>query len=270
MTVRPARLALTLALAFAPAMVAHGFGIGLQPSTVELSVEPAKTQRQIVTIGNVHTEKTIALTLSLADWTLDGAGQLVLDAPGESERSGADWVRFSPARVLLEPGTKQDVTVEITPPASIAHKGDHRFALLATTRLPDERAGAGVWSKYQLASLFYLTLAPASSEPAVVSVVQPDDAPDLLRMTVRNDGDAHARLQGMASLRAASGDVVGELEINTVVLDNSARTVDLRVPAERLGTGEYTVDFTLNNSFAPQNGFRPVAVPVDSVSYVAP
>ena len=270
---RPRILALSAlacgSLLAAPLAVA--FGVGLQPSTVEMTAQPGKTQRQVVTIGNVHTDKTISLTLSLADWGLDEAGQLVLDAPGDTERSAADWVRFSPAEVTLKPETKTDVVVEISTPAKVAQSGDHRFALLATTRIPEERDGmSGVWSKYQLASLFYLTFTPSSSDLKVSSVEPLDDAPGTLRMVVENEGDAHGRLQGLAYVKSASGDIVGEMEVNTVVLEHMTRRLDLAMPTDSLAPGDYTVDFELKNAFVPQNGFRPIAVPADSITYVTP
>ena len=153
-------------VSFAP--IAEAFGVGVQPSTVEMTIKPGDRQRQVVTIGNVHKSKTISLTIALADWSLDDNGKLILDAPGENQRSAAEWVRFSPASVTLKPETSQDVTVEISAPYKIESKGDHRFALLATTLLPElnERGeNSGVWNRYQLASLFYLTLTPSRSLP---------------------------------------------------------------------------------------------------------
>ena len=54
------------------------------------------------------------------------------------------------------------------------------------------------------------------------------------------------------------------------MLDRSERAIQLAMPAGAIPSGSYTVDFNIRNSFAPQNGFRPVNVPVDSVSYVVP
>mgnify|MGYP001796513976 CR=1 FL=1 len=67
------------------AVPASGFGIGLQPTTVEMTVEPGERQRQIVNLGNVHQEQKISLTIGLADWTLDEAGQIQLVPPGERD-----------------------------------------------------------------------------------------------------------------------------------------------------------------------------------------
>ena len=262
---------LITALAYTP--IAQAFGVGVQPSTVEMTIKPGDRQRQVVTIGNVHKSKTISLTMGLADWTLDKNGKLVLDAPGETERSASDWVRFSPASVTLKPETSQDITVEISAPYKIENKGDHRFALLATTMLPElnERGEtSGVWNRYQLASLFYLTLTPSQSLPEVTSVAINKADKSILTLEIKNSGDAHARLQGNAYIKDASGAVVAETPLNAVVLDGGERIYNVSLKdAETLAAGNYKIDFDLNNSFVPQNKFRTTSVPVKSVEYVA-
>ncbi len=263
----------TLAICAAP--LATAFGVGVQPSTVEMTVKPGDRKTQVVTIGNVHTSKTISLTMGLADWSLDNNGKLALSPPGESPRSAADWVRFSPAKVTLKPGTSRDVKVEISTPYKVNYKGDHRFALLASTLLPelDERGDAsGVWNRYQLASLFYLTLTPSKSLPEVTSVAINETDRSLIRMNIKNDGDAHARLQGTAYVKNAGGDVVAETPLNAVVLNDGERAYDFKVDNEgALETGQsYTIDFSMKNTFTPQNKFRALNVPVDTLSYPMP
>lgn len=263
--------ALVCALAYAP--IASAFGVGVQPSTVEMTVKPGDRQRQVITVGNVHKSKTISLTMGLADWSLDKNGKLVLDAPGETERSASDWVRFSPASVTLKPETSQDVTVEISTPFKVEHKGDHRFALLATTMLPELDArgeASGVWNRYQLASLFYLTLTPSKSLPVVTSVALNPEDKSIVTMEINNEGDAHARLQGNAFIKDASGEVVAETPLNAVVLNGGERTYEVKLEnVSDLEAGAYSIDFDLNNTFAPQNKFRAMDVEVDSVEYVA-
>lgn len=271
MSVAVCATAILAAAAYAP--IANSFGIGVQPSTVEMTIKPGDRQRQVVTVGNVHKSKTISLTMGLADWSLDDDGKLVLEAPGDTERSAAEWVRFSPASVTLKPETSQDVTVEIAAPYKIKNKGDHRFALLATTMLPELDARgevSGVWNRYQLASLFYLTLTPSKSLPEVTSVALNSEQPGLVTMMIKNDGDAHARLQGTAFLKDAAGEVVTETPLNAVVLDGGKRTYNISLTdAAELDSGKYTIDFDLNNTFVPQNKFRAADIPVDSLDYVA-
>ena len=67
---------LVAAAAYAP--IANSFGVGVQPSTVEMTIKPGDRQRQVVTVGNVHKTKTISLTMGLADWSLDDNGKLCL------------------------------------------------------------------------------------------------------------------------------------------------------------------------------------------------
>ena len=254
---------------------AHAFGVGVQPSTVEMTVKPGDRQRQVIKIGNVHKTKTISLTLGLADWNLDKNGKLVLHPPGDTERSAADWIRFSPASVTLKPETSQDITVEISTPYKIKHKGDHRFALLATTLLPelDERGEAsGVWNRYQLASLFYLTLTPSQSLPEVTNVaINPDDR-SVVTMEFKNNGDAHARLQGKAFVKTKDGDVVAEAPLNAVVLDNAERTYNVKIEnIEDLDKSKsYVIDFDLDNNYVPQNKFRSMEVNVAPLEYHLP
>lgn len=270
-----ALVATGLAAIFTAPPLAAAFGVGVQPSTVEMTVKPGDRQRQVVTIGNVHKSKTISLTMGLADWSLDKDGKLILDAPGETPRSAAEWIRFSPASVTLKPETSQDVTVEISVPYKLEHKGDHRFALLASTMLPELNARgetSGVWNRYQLASLFYLTLSPSESLPKVASVVINKADPSMLTMEITNQGDAHARLQGSAVVKKRDGTVVAETPLSAVVLNGGERTYNVRLEDhDKLVAGEnYVIDFKLNNSFAPQNKFRAMDVNIDSLDYKLP
>jgi P pilus assembly chaperone PapD len=265
----------TIASSLAYTPLANAFGVGVQPSTVEMSIKPGDRHRQVVTLGNVHKTKTISLTIGLADWSLDKNGQLILNPPGETDRSAADWIRFSPASVTLKPETSRDIIVEIDVPYKTEGIGDHRFALLATTLLPelDSRGEvSGVWNKYQLASLFYLTLMPSVSTPEITNVALNEANGNMLTMSIKNDGDAHARLKGTATVKDKAGEVVGELPLSTVVLDRSERDygIDLTNLDNLTAGQEYDIDFEFRNSYVPQNKFRTTIIPVDSVSFRAP
>jgi len=265
----------TISLAAFWAPSAYAFGIGVQPSTVEMTVKPGDRHRQIITIGNVHKTKTISMTMGLADWTLNDNGQLALSPPGESERSSADWIRFSPASVTLKPETSMDIIVEISVPYKIKHKGDHRFALLATTLLPetDERGDvSGVWNRYQLASLFYLTVTPSTSNPVISNVAISNTDKKLLTMSIKNDGDAHARLKGTAFVKDKNGKIVAESTMSAVVLDQGTLNYALNLDGlEGLTSGtDYRIEFDMKNTFAPQNKFKATRVDIAPLDFRAP
>ena len=248
---RTGMIAIALAAIAAPA---SSFGIGLQPTTVEMSIQPGDRQRQVINLGNVHQEDTISLTLGLADWSLDENGQIALSPPGESDVSAADWVRFSPAFVTLDPGETEQVIVDMAAPIRIDREGDFRFALIASTLLPEERSGqSGVWKKYQIASLFYLTMGDAESKPEIkgATLSKSAEGEQAVVFDIENSGNAHARLRGEVKISGDSGDTITEPISNLVVLHDGARKYRMPLTAELPTNPE--VQVTLENIFAPQN-----------------
>lgn len=236
----------------APAALA--FGIGLQPTTVEMEVKPGERHRQVINIGNVHKEKTISLTLGLADWSLDENGQIELTPPGEHDSSAAEWVRFSPAFVTLKPGESQQIIVDMATPSRVDRSGDFRFALLASTVLPEKRGGqSGVWKKYQIASLFYLTVGNAKSNPTIKNsrVVEMADGSTDIQMRIENDGNAHARLEGEITVSADGAEPQNIPVGNLVVLHDSARNYSVALPEPLPEDAD--IEVRLENIFAPQN-----------------
>jgi len=250
-TLRYGLLGLALTAIAAPA---SAFGIGLQPTTVEISVQPGDRQRQVINLGNVHQEDTISLTLGLADWALDEAGQIQLTPPGDSDTSAANWVRFSPAFVTLRPGETEQIIVDMAAPIRVEREGDYRFALIASTLLPEERAGqSGVWKKYQIASLFYLTMGDAESHPAISEAVltMSPDGEQSVTFDLANTGNAHARLRGQIEISGDAGETITEPISNLVVLDDATRTYSLPITQDLPTNPEVRV--TLENIFAPQS-----------------
>ncbi|MEC7288494.1 MAG: hypothetical protein VXW22_00140 [Pseudomonadota bacterium] len=250
-TLRYGFLALALAPVSAPA---YSFGIGLQPTTVEISVQPGDRQRQVINLGNVHQEDTIALTLGLADWALDNDGQIQLNPPGESDTSAAEWVRFSPAFVTLKPGETEQIIVDMAAPIRVDREGDYRFALIASTLLPEERSGqSGVWKKYQIASLFYLTMGDAESTPAIkqAALTTSAEGEQAVTFDLTNTGNAHARLRGEIQISGDQGETIKEPISNLVVLDEATRTY--RIPLTQDLPTNPEVRVTLENIFAPQS-----------------
>ncbi|MCR9078774.1 MAG: hypothetical protein NXH78_06720 [Hyphomonadaceae bacterium] len=250
-TLRYGLLGLALTAIAAPA---SAFGIGLQPTTVEISVQPGDRQRQVINLGNVHQEDTISLTLGLADWALDEAGQIQLTPPGDSDTSAANWVRFSPAFVTLRPGETEQIIVDMAAPIRVEREGDYRFALIASTLLPEERAGqSGVWKKYQIASLFYLTMGDAESHPEISEAVltMSPDGEQSVTFDLANTGNAHARLRGQIEISGDAGETITEPISNLVVLDDATRTYSLPITQDLPTNPEVRV--TLENIFAPQS-----------------
>ena len=251
-TCRSYLVAFTAAIAMA--LPVHAFGIGLQPTTVEMDAEPGTRQRQVINIANVHQDQTISLTLGLADWSLDRNGQIDLQPPGERTDSAAEWVRFSPSFVTLKPGESRQIIVDILTPENHEKSGDHRFALLASAILPETRGGAsGVWRKHQIASLFYMTTNPATSDPAVrdARLSIGANGTQEIDLLVENSGNAHARLEGTVTISGDQGKDVSIPISNLVVLNGASREFTAQIPDDLPSNPQVTVDF--ENVFAPQS-----------------
>ncbi|MEO1554067.1 MAG: hypothetical protein AAFR82_09025 [Pseudomonadota bacterium] len=233
---------------------ASSFGIGLQPTTVEMSIQPGERQRQVINIGNVHQEDTISLTLGLADWELDEHGQIALTPPGETDASAANWVRFSPAFITLNPGETEQVIVDMSAPIRVDRQGDYRFALIASTLLPEERSGqSGVWKKYQIASLFYLTMGHGESRPEITTatLTKSPEGENALVFELENSGNAHSRLRGEIEISGDSGDTIRAPINNLVVLHEASRQYRLPLTQDLPTNPELRV--TLEDIHAPQS-----------------
>ncbi len=263
------RSGLWAAAAVAIAAPASAFGIGLQPTTVEMTVEPGDRQRQIVNIGNVHTEKTISLTIGLADWTLDENGQIHLEPPGEREDSASNWVRFSPAFITLKPGESEQIIIDMSAPIRTTRDGDFRFAMIASTILPESRSGqSGVWKKYQIASLFYLTMGDGESRPQITSsgLTMDDDGRQAVDIVVENTGNSHARLRGEVQISGDRGETIKMPIANLVVLHDGKREYTMPLGADL--PANPTIKVQLENTYAPQTSSGIIALPTYSAPLV--
>ena len=132
-------------------------------------------------------------------------------------------------------------------------EGDYRFALIASTLLPEERSGqSGVWKKYQIASLFYLTMGDAESAPEVTTatVTKSADGETAVVFDLENSGNAHARLRGDIEITGDSGETISEAISNLVVLHDGTRKYKLPIAGALPENPQVKV--TLENIFAPQ------------------
>lgn len=259
--------ALTAASFAAPSVLAQE--ISLQPTSVEMIAEPGLRQRQALTVSNAESGPAVALTIGLADWTLSRSGAVMLDAPGLSEASAADWIRFSPAFVSLQPGESRQILVDIITPAKPARPGAYRIALLASAIVADTRPGAeGLSRKIEKSTLFYLTPPDAISNPAIedIRLTQKTTGERELVLVAGNSGNAHARLEGAVRIEG-QGEPVDIPLANLVILEGTAREFALPLPDNLPGRARLVTDF--RNIHAPQSqtGSAPVgtySAPLDA------
>lgn len=244
------------ALLLGASSVTYALGLGLAPTRMELVVTPGTHLQKLVRVANFDEQKRIALTVSLADWSLDENGKVVISPPGSTPQSAAEWINFSPAALLVKPKEGQQVVLDIRIPARIdfepGHR-DYRAAVLVDTVLPpaEERANmpSGVWHKYRVSSLLYFSFPALSIEPEIRALrYAPDEEGNpALELSLFNGGNVHARLQGELSLLDENGTKIHRQNLeNIVVLDGRYQTKHIGLSlTEPLPGGRYSAEVSL-------------------------
>ncbi len=253
------------------------FGIAISPTTVEMVVKPGTQNRQTITVQNVHKDKTLALTVGVADWQLSDTGKLELLPPGSFEQSAADWVRFSPAFFSLKPGEVRQVQVDMSVPVILDEAGERKLGILISTLLPsnDKRPEkSGVWNRYQVASLFYLAVPGADEELPVIRSVMLQDMASLepvVEFTAENPGDYHSRLKGHLILKSKDGERVLKLPVEGVLTAKQTRRfkIPVKLSDKNLPAGEYSVELDVEDSFRlDENGARQAVLIQSKMPYI--
>ncbi len=248
------------------------FGIAISPTTVEMVLKPGSQNRQTITVQNVHKDKTLALTVGVADWLLSDAGKLELLPPGSFEQSAADWVRFSPAFFSLKPGEVRQVQVDMSVPVILGKAGERKLGILISTLLPsnDKRPEkSGVWNRYQVASLFYLAIPGAEEELPIIHNVALQDMASVMpvvEFTAENPGDYHSRLKGHLALKNKEGEKVLKLPVEGVLTAKQTRQfkIPVKFGDKTIPAGNYKVELDLEDSFRLDENSERQAVVIKS------
>jgi hypothetical protein len=260
---RIAFVILTILFAFTEV---QAFGFGLAPTRVEIALDTGSRSRQVITIKNVAKQGSIRLSLGLSDWTLNQKQGVVFSPLGTDKRSASSWVRFSPASMILGPGKSKQVLVDIYVPVKLPYVGDYRFALIASTILPPDKKGknAGIWNKYQIASLFYCTIGNAKSKPVMSNLrIKSKKKSLILSYKLSNYGNAHARIKGEILILNQQNKPVYHQPVNKMlVLEGQVIRRKIKL-TPKLRAGKYKLQLKLNDIYSPQEE-NPVPIKINS------
>ncbi len=248
---RPTLIALATALLIVPCASARG--IGLQPAAVEMEVTPGTLSNKLVTVANVDPGRAVSVSLRLADWSQARDGEVQVSPPGETEGSAAKWVTLRTTSVTLRPGESRQVAIDMLTPADTLAPAEYRFALIASAVLPDASGGkAGAWKRQETSSLFYLTAGNPGSSPEIIAsrLTAAIDGKSAIGLEILNDGEAHARLEGVIEVSGTAGLSETIPVSNLVVLGGGVR--DVVLPLTRPLPANPVIEVRFDNAFAPQ------------------
>jgi hypothetical protein len=212
------RLSIPGCLRFAPLLAIFAVPLLPTPASAELMIAPtrvvlagAERSTELILVNKGDTQTAYRIDVENRRMRRDGALETATDTrPGEL--FAADMIRFSPRRVILEPGARQSLRVSVTPPAGLA-PGEYRSHLrlmsaptaAGTATAPAEDANDGALS-IQLIAVRSITI------PVIVRV-------GTLAATASIDTAALTRVGDTAALTR-----VGDNAALTRVGDNAALT----------------------------------------------
>lgn len=185
------------------AAFAQGFSALVSPPRIEDKAQAGSTYRNVIEISNVSA-KAAHFTVKTADWTFqpDAAVQFAEAlAPG----SCRPWVGMEAPEITLAPNAKRRYRFEVAVPAT-APSGECRFAIMIEGDPESVRGSVAIPVSGRIGVIVYLTIGDAAAQLDVSGqAVKAVEGRELPVLSVRNSGNAHARLQGFIDGKDASG-----------------------------------------------------------------
>ena len=230
MTRSTLRILLAACALFASTVSAQGFSAVVSPPRFEDSAKPGTTYRNVVEIDNASGESA-HFTVRTADWTLlpDGGVQF---SDALAAGSCRPWVGIEAAELLLPAKGKRRYRFEVQVPAD-ATRRECSFALMIEGDPEPVRNGIAIPVSGRIAVIVYLAIGDAAPRLALagqrIARVEERDVPVLL---VRNDGDAHGRLEGFVDGTDAGGHRYAFVPSTLPILPGETREIALQPQAD--------------------------------------
>jgi hypothetical protein len=225
---------LVCAAALGGPVSAGGFAASASPSRYELQAKAGEVVSRTLELQHISNEASEYVIRS-ADWSLtEDRGLEFFDAlqPG----SCRPWVRLERKTVKIEPRSRRKFRFEVHVPPE-ATPGECRFALLVENyeqkAVPVIRdAPVNLPLSGRLGVIVYVQIGGAQPKLALETIAIGEDNGEAVPMaTVRNDGNAHGRLEGALRGTDASGKTYYFPVSTLPVMPGQTRRLAL-VPAE--------------------------------------
>ncbi len=206
---------------------AQDFAAVVSPPRFEIRAQPGERIRQVVEITNAGHGPS-RYHLSTADWTLDAAGGVTFAeelAPG----SCRDWVAIERHQIEVPGGGRYRYRFEVQPPPDAA-AGECRFGLMieGDPQTVKTESGLPVPVSGRIGVIVYVVVGSAAPVLQVVEASVADTAGGTQPvLTVRNTGNAHARLDGFLSGTDARGRRLEFAPSTLPILPGETRTIPL-------------------------------------------
>jgi hypothetical protein len=206
---------------------AQDFAAVVSPPRFEIRAQPGERIRQVVEITNAGPRPS-RYHLHTEDWTLgaDGGVSFSEELAPDSCRS---WVAIERREIDVPGGGRYRYRFEVEPPAD-ATPGECRFALMieGEPQTVQTESGLPVPVSGRIGVIVYVQVGEASANLQVVETGVADTSAGFLpTLTVRNSGNAHARLAGFLEGADARGRKLEFSPSTLPILPGETRVVPL-------------------------------------------
>lgn len=188
-----------------PAAHAQDFAAVVSPPRFEIRAQPGERIRQVVEITNAGPQPS-RYHLHTEDWMLgaDGGVTFSEELAPDSCRS---WVAIERREIDVPGGGRYRYRFEVQPPPD-ATPGECRFALMieGDPQTVQTESGLPVSVSGRIGVIVYVRVGEATAELQLVETGVADTTTGFIpTLTVRNSGNAHARLDGFLTGADARG-----------------------------------------------------------------
>lgn len=239
------------ALAEAQAPPADGFR--LSPGRVQLEIPPGGVKTVVLHLQYNASQKSadpVRLMAYLNDWDTAPDGQVMFHKAGSKPRSASQWMIYSPAEAVVQPGGLHTIRVTVSVPKDAA-PGDHLAALMIEPRsnnIKTASTGPQFRVSFRLGALFYITV-PGATRKGSLEDLKAQVSREAIQIipTIKNSGNSALRPAYTLKIVSESNETVFESELTQAqaVLGQSVQSRSIKLESE-LVPGNYKVFYKVN------------------------
>lgn len=239
-------------LMFGGQLTAQQFEVA--PIDLDFSANPGENETKIITVKN-HGNERQSIVLSLQDYLVYKNGKRKLLSPGASKNSIAQWITLNPSYVELNPNQSQTVEVTLQAPNDdyTSKWGVLNFttAKEQTSFEADKELSAGINIYGRISVELSYTPQTGNNKRVQISNLREMDTPNdsIRKFNVNVDNLGNTLTECKIYLIASNLQTLKEKQykpVNITAYPQSTRNVELKLPAHKLPSGNYSLSAILD------------------------
>jgi len=251
-------------------VVAATAEFSVSPLNLILEISAGQRETKLLSVTNTGRE-TLEATVSLFDWFRSPDGSLQILPAGSLAESCANWIVFSPSSMILEPGERAGVQMELSVPEDVT--ADHWSMLMIEEQpvLTESAEPAGMGASVQIVVAYAVKILQQdpsthlqSAQINDVSVLS--EFPLAFSITYENTGTAHLQTEGTLEIRDIEGETVRQFSLERFpTLPGEVRHLEIQddEEGEPLPDGSYYVIVVIDfGGDVLIQGGRPFEIPL--------